>query len=679
MINQNITSRPRRIAACLRIWCGTLLGILAFAVTVRAQAPLPDLSLEELMKLDAGHVFGASQRIQPVTEAPASVSFVTAEDIKRYDYRTLADILRSFRGIYVTDDRNFSLVGAQGFAKPGDYNSRILLLVNGHRVNDTVFGQAEIGAEFGLDPSMFERVEFIRGPASSLYGDSAFFGVVNVITRTGSSLRANSVDVEGGSLGTGLVRMNFGRVFENGVDLAVSGSYTHSAGKRRIYFPAFDSPLTNNGIAENLDAEGTKQFYGRLAYKGLTLTTTYGTRSKDVPTASFGSVFNEQVWREQTTDRHTLVDAEYGWHFGSTEVSVRGSFDRFTYDGFYPIDSGQPNEPMVGQQTVIGDRFTLASGLTRALPGRQTIRAGLEVIDNISQDQIVRFAGLPDPVMDRARSSSQHAVYFEDEIKLDSHFILNAGLRYDSYGTFDKATPRTALIFMPSSTQSFKYLYGRAFRAPNAYELNDFYFGPSVENLRPEAIDTHQLVWERYTNDSVRTSVSGYWYKADRLITSVPDLATFLGTTYINQAEVRARGLEVETQMRLRWGWQALVSYALQRVKDQETETELPNSPRHIAKAKLSVPGPLSGSFVSFEGQFLSKRKTFSDSHVSSATTVNVNLIQPMGHSWELSAGVRNVFNSEYLDPASSSHRQDAIPQNGRTFRFGLHLKLWRN
>ena len=96
--------------------------------------------------------------------------------------------------MYVTDDRNFSLVGTRGFAKPGDYNSRILLLVNGHRVNDNVFGQAEIGAEFGLDPAMFERVEIIRGPASSLYGDSAFFAVVNVITRTGASLGGGSRD-----------------------------------------------------------------------------------------------------------------------------------------------------------------------------------------------------------------------------------------------------------------------------------------------------------------------------------------------------------------------------------------------------------------------------------------------------------------------------------------------------
>ena len=252
-----------------------------------AQSSLPDLSLEDLMALDAGQVFGASERLQPVTEAPASVSFITAQEIARYGYRTLADILRGVRGMYVTDDRNFSYVGTRGFGKPGDYNSRILLLVNGHRVNDNIFGQAEIGAEFGLDPAMFERVEIIRGPASSLYGDSAFFAVVNVITRSGASLDGGSITLEAGTLGTQLVRASAGRRLANGVDVALSGTFERSDGVGRLYFPAFDTPATNNGVAEGLDGEGVRQFYGRLTFKGLDVTGAYGSRQRDVPTASF--------------------------------------------------------------------------------------------------------------------------------------------------------------------------------------------------------------------------------------------------------------------------------------------------------------------------------------------------------------------------------------------------------
>ena len=67
----------------------------------------------------------------------------------------------------------------------------------------------------------------------------------------------------------------------------------------------------------------------------MTLTSAYGNRRKDVPTASFGTIFNEQVDREQTEDRHTLLDLEYGRPIGSARLTVRGSYDRFTYDGHY--------------------------------------------------------------------------------------------------------------------------------------------------------------------------------------------------------------------------------------------------------------------------------------------------------------------------------------------------------
>ena len=325
-----------------------LFALLAVPAVARAQQQLPELSLEELMRIDAGRVFGASERIQPVTEAPASVSFITAEDIARYGYRTLADILRGVRGMYVTDDRNFSYLGARGFAKPGDYNSRILLLVNGHRVNDNVYGQAEIGAEFGMDPAMFERVEIIRGPASSLYGDSAFFAVVNVITRTGASLAGASIAVEGGNLETARAQASVGRSLANGLDFALSGTYERSGGVERLYFPAFDTPATNNGVAQGLDGEQLAQFYSHLSFKDLTFTGLYGERQRTVPTASFGTVFDEHAPPEQTTDRHALLDAEYARSIGDTRLVVRASYDWFSASGTYPLPGEESGTPVIG-------------------------------------------------------------------------------------------------------------------------------------------------------------------------------------------------------------------------------------------------------------------------------------------------------------------------------------------
>jgi outer membrane receptor for ferrienterochelin and colicins len=654
----------------------TLALACAMSASAGAQS-LPDLDLEKLMRIDAGRVFGASERSQPVTEAPTSVSFITSEDIARYGYRTLADILHGVRGMYVSDDRNFSFLGARGFGKPGDYNSRILLLVNGHRVNDNIFGQAEIGAEFGLDPATFERVEIIRGPASSVYGDSAFFAVVNVITKTGAEINGSSLTYETGSNGTQLVRGMVGHRLANGVDYALSSTVEESDGVKRLYFPEFDTPGTNNGIAEGLDGQGFNQHYGRLAFGNFTMTGAYGRRRKDVPTASNGAMFNEQLEPARTIDRHSLFDVEYARSIGESRVVLRGAYDRFTSNGYFPYDASPFARVAVGYFDVAGSWVTLGGRVTRPLPW-QTLTLGAEYIDNVRQKHVTGFVGDEVPQGSIDTSSSRRAVYVQDEIKLGRHVIVNGGLRYDGYERFNRVTPRTAFIVMPSSSQSFKYLYGSAFRAPNVYETIEFYFGPGVASLRPESIDTHEFVWERYTGDWLRTSVSSYWYKADRLITLTEfnDPSAFLGITYENQGEVRAKGLELEAQMRL-WGdAEGHLSYALQEARDQATGDILTNSPRQMLKGRVTAPLFGTGSSVALELLGIGSRQTIAGNQLSATGTVNLTVTKSLGRSFELLGTVRNMFDVDYAIPASDSHVQDSIPQNGRTFRVGLRVKI---
>jgi len=149
-----------------------------------------DLGLEDLVKVEIDSVFGASGYKQKVTDVPASITIVTAEEIRRYGYRTLADILRSVPGFYVTGDRNYSYLGERGFGRPGDYNSRVLLLVDGHRTNDNLFDQALIGTEFPVDVDLIERVEVIRGPNSSHITPALSWGSSTSSPRRRASWRA---------------------------------------------------------------------------------------------------------------------------------------------------------------------------------------------------------------------------------------------------------------------------------------------------------------------------------------------------------------------------------------------------------------------------------------------------------------------------------------------------------
>ena len=113
------------VAACLMA-----LPLAAANVDLAStnSSDLADMSLEKLMEIEVPTVYAASKFEQKETEAPASVTVITSDDIKRFGYRTLADVLQSVAGFNVSNDRNYSFLGARGISL-GDFNSRFLLLV----------------------------------------------------------------------------------------------------------------------------------------------------------------------------------------------------------------------------------------------------------------------------------------------------------------------------------------------------------------------------------------------------------------------------------------------------------------------------------------------------------------------------------------------------------------------
>lgn len=657
-------------------------GILALLVcgAVRpaaAQTPsLTDVPLEQLLRVEVQNVFGASERLQPVTEAPSSVTIITADEIERFGYRSLSDVLRGVRGFYVSDDRNYSYVGVRGFARAGDYNTRVLLLVNGHRINDNVFDQAPVGNELGIDPRVFDRVEIIRGPASSLYGTNAFFAVINLVTKTGRALQQTAVEAAGGSLGTALVRGSTGGELSTGVKFGLAGSILSSEGVKRLYFPAFDTPASSGGVATGLDGERLGTAFGTFAFKDLSVTGVYGRRTKDVPTASYGTLFNPHDPGEWTRDERFIVGGTFTHGFGRTRLDVRSTFNRYAYFGEYPFPGERPSaDPLINLDEALGVRWSADGRVTRPLPGAQTVTLGAEFMNNVRQNQRSTYNDPAVPNLLEDHRSKQVAVYVQDEVKLRRWLIANLGARLDRYETFRRATPRGALIVVPSANQSFKYVYGRAFRAPNAYEL---YYYDHQAPLSPESIDTHELDWEQYFGSMLRTSISAYAYRASRLI-AFGLIATDddpFAYAFVNRAINEARGIEFEAEVRTAAGVQIAGSYAVQRAVDDEDHLQLTNSPRHLANVRMSAPGP-GGSSAAFELQYIGRRDTLAGTGVAGAAVANANVRHRVSPKLELFGLVANVFNVRYSDPASDEHAFDAIEQNGRTARVGLRWMPW--
>ena len=125
-----------------------------------------------------------------------------------------------------------------------------------------------------------------------------------------------------------------------------------------------------------------------------------------------------------------------------------------------------PATILVGRNSVLGTRWSAGGRLTRATAASTIGDARGGVHRQRQSESAASVSGSARAVLATDQSSVQHALYVQDEIRLTRWLIVNGGLRYDRYEAFQRVTPRVALIAMPSTNQSFKYLYGRAFRAP---------------------------------------------------------------------------------------------------------------------------------------------------------------------------------------------------------------------
>ena len=670
----------RRASVVLLLWVLPLFNSArALAQSKPAPPDLLDMSLEDLMSIKIDSVFGASGFTQKVTEAPASVTIITSDEIQKYGYRTLADILRNVPGFYVSYDRNYSYLGVRGYGLPGQYNSSISMLIDGHRLNDNIFEGATVGTEFPIDVDLIDRVEVIRGPNSSLYVASAFLGVINIITKRGRDLQKVSVAGDVASYGTYQGRASYGNKYKNGLELLLSGTFYDSHGQDRLFFKEFNSPATNNGIALNADDDGFHKLFANVSWGQLTLHGVFGSRDKGIPTASFGTVFN--VTGTRTVDARGYLDLNYDRKLGrGWNLSSRTYYDQFNNDGTYVYDysaSGGPSQ-VLNKNFAHGKWWGEEATVSKQLFERQRLSVGAEYRDNFQQDQgnydlqpFVQY-------FSDSKTSSIFSVYAQDEIHLRRNLIFNLGLRYDHYSTFGgTSNPRAALIYNPWDKTTFKFLYGQSFRAPNLFEL--FYDAPGNEanpSLRPQTVKTMELVWEQYFPSHFQMTISGFYYPIHGLITEQVDRANG-NAFFTNAGSMDLRGLDLAIGRRLPGGLEGTVSYSFENATNPTTRMPITNSPEHLFQASLSVPLIKQKVFASMDLQYVSKRATLTGQYSGSYAVPNFTLFsRNVLKRWEISASLYNAFNQKYADPAGHGLAEDVLFQDGRTFRIKIGCKL---
>ncbi|MBP1728631.1 MAG: outer rane receptor for ferrienterochelin and colicin [Deltaproteobacteria bacterium] len=663
-----------------------VLGIALQPVTAAAAdgvtrtTDLTQVPLEELLEIKVENVYSASRFEQSVTEAPASVSIITADDIRKSGYRTLADILNSVRGFYVSNDRNYSYLGVRGFSRPGDYNTRVLLMIDGHRLNDNIYDQAQIGTEFPLDVDLIERVEIVRGPGSSLYGTSAFFAVINVVTRPGWHKPTGETAVAFGSDDAHQARLTLGGDLPAGATALVSGTFFDTRGERSIFFKEYDDPATNHGTAHNVDDDRSYSLYSRFSWRDFTLQALFAKREKTVPTGAYGTVFNDSGNR--TYDERGYLDLKYQRKFDPTlEILGRLTYDSYNYDGRYVYDysPGGPSR-VVNKDKVSGRWWGGELQLTKTLLASHILTMGGEWRDNLRQDQRNFDEQPPATYLDDNRRSYALGLFLQDSWKILASLNLTLGVRYDYNQTAGSATsPRAALVYSPWEKTAFKLLFGAAFRAPNANELYYDDNGISTRanrDLKPEKIRTYEGVYEQYLGEQVRTSLTGFYYRTEDLISQVTDPGSGLATFQnIDKTEAYGGGAEIEG----RWANELAgrLSYSYQVTRDLENSERLTNSPRQLLKGNLTLPLVSKYLFSTVEVLCTSGRRTLAQREAGGFVTTNLTLFSKnLLPGLEFSCSVYNLFDRSYGDPGGTEHLQDSINQEGRTFRAKLSYRF---
>jgi outer membrane receptor for ferrienterochelin and colicins len=659
-------------AFCSLLWLSFTFYCVLAGDCAFAQQSGPDLSNASLEELSNIQVYSASRHLQSASEAPSSVTVITADEIQKYGYRTLADILRAVRGFYVTYDRNYSFVGVRGFGRLGDWNSCILLLIDGHRANNNVIDEAMIGNEFPIDVDLIERVEIVRGPSSSLYGTDAFFAVVNVITRKSPKLKGWEFSFEPSSFGTFKERGSYGGQYR-GVDMLLSGTFYNSAGQT-LFFPEFDSPATNNGITHNTDDESYQHILSTISYRGFTLQGVFSARDKGNPTAYFGTLFNDP--RTRNSDDQQYFDLSYEHAVGeSWELSARTSYDQYRLEAPLAYSATGPAD----KYSVRGNWWTGEVQLSRTFLKKHHITFGSEVRDNLREDQSNYDPDGADPFTVGLASSTIWALYAQDEFAITRKLELSAGVRFDHYSDFGSTTnPRLGLIYHLFSPTTMKLLYGSAFRAPDVFETTPGY-GPYYDDnlqLRPETIHSTEGVVEQKLGEHLTLSGSVFDNQIKDLITmqTNPIDNQFI---YRNSGKADALGLEAEVDGRFASGWEGTASYGYAHVQDAATHQILDNSPQHLGKLNFVAPVVHNKVFGSLTAQYMSARRTLAGNTVGGFAVFNATLFgHTLGKHLDVSGSVYNLFDKKYFDPGRLEDVEDAIQQDGRSFRLKITARF---
>ena len=634
----------------------------------KATRDLTELTIEQLLDV---RVEAAALHPQMLEDAPASVTVLTAQDLRKYGYRTLGEALASVRGFYGTYDRSYHSVGVRGFNLPGDYASRFLIMVNGHNMADHIFdSMLWFGVDFPIEMNLVKQIEIIRGPSSALYGSNGIFATINIVTKSPEEAGPPTLAASAGSFGEKKAQLMVAEPLGKHASLLVSGSVFNNSGESPLFFPQFDTPATNRGQALRMDGEKGYHFFSNLVWRNWSITGVLSDRNKIQPISWGPTIFNDRG--TQLMESTGYVEAAYArglargtleWRTYFNSDHLRGRFD-------YPLDS--PAGTLVEDNRTFSESDWIGTRLSYRFDASRlgTLTLGTEGnIDLRAYQGSKDVAPVPAVFVNINTGDKTLAFFVQDERRLTSSWSLNLGARVDlSIYRKNFVSPRAALIYQPNSEWTYKFLFGRSFRNPSAFQLfyEDGFSSIANPAARPESADTIEIDVERKLGRHMNLSVSAYRYWLHDFLEGV---LTDAGLFQVqNHGKIHATGLEIEIDARPSRWIETTASYAFQKSVDSHVDGILENSPDHLAKLRFAV--PLGRKFgASSSMQYYSSRRTIGGAFVSPVYLADFTLTSKrLLPNFDVQFGIRNGFNRKYSDPIALTPLVDAMSQPGRTF-----------
>lgn len=549
------------------------LGLLAssscLAIEERGQvhSPLLQMNLEQLLNIE---VTGSTNDRRTLFTAPSAVTVFTHSEIEALGVASLNQLVNFAPGFQSNrngDNSNFHPFSSRS-RRISRESAEVLVLVDGQRLDSPrTSGSANIVPRYPL--ANIERIEFIRGPGSALYGSNAMQGVINIITRTDT----NSTSMELGS-------------FDH-KQLQTSSSTQLNAWRIDGFLQLQKDKGDQYSILTHVDPESKARTYTQTQdprqHIDANLKLTRGETKLNLQHyESHTKDFYEVGTIANGVNRHTSVFSsawlEHTVHWTQFSTSIAGSYRRtsntLTAQTLPPgtlLNVSQPpsNAPLMGgnKKTWYSERqllwtnhwdinahnqFQFGVEYRHIHAPQMLVTSNYNMNDLINNRIPIRYFGEQggERVVQYASFRDIYGLYAQHQITPIKNLELTIGIRGDKFSNIgQRPSPRLAAVFQLNKNNSVKLLYSEAFRAPSESELNlvnnsRFLGNP---NLKPEYVKSTEAIWmNSWKTGSFSAGVFEHKFFNSIILQSVG--GDLLQNANVDQAPVRGAEFELAYQ-----------------------------------------------------------------------------------------------------------------------------------